>query len=97
MLDTKRFETLLDTLTLDDLRDLNRMVVARINDIHRERQARALSRFRTGDLIEFVDERARRKVRALVERINSKTMTVREVESRASWRVSPSLCRLVGS
>ena len=93
----------LSHLNLDQLRELNRSVVQHINMIHRERAAKALGRFKTGDKVRFTSDKYRSVITGYVERINQKTITVRECTAMGEhggefanvWRVSPSLCRIV--
>lgn len=97
-MDMLALATAFNKMNLDDLREVNRLVVNQIRYLHAKRDATVIAKFRVGDLIEFVDERGRRKVRAQVERINTKSLGCREIEgARMPWRVSPSLCRLVGT
>lgn len=85
-------------MTLEDLRATNKALVGEINKRHRAMQEKCKARLYVGDLIEFVDDKSARKVRARIERINQKTVSCREVDGlKAPLRVSPSLCRLVGS
>ena len=95
---TARLGTVFRTMTLEQLREANRTLVGEINQRHAAAAAKAAARFRIGDLIEFVDDRRGRKVRARVERINTKSLSCKEVDGvHTPWRVSPNLCRLVGS
>ncbi len=88
----------LNKMNLEQLREVNRLVVNQINHIHRQRTAAAVAKFKVGDLIEFVDDRRGRKVRARVDRINQKTLGCHELDGiQMPWRVSPNLCRLVGA
>lgn len=58
--------------------------------------ARPATSFKIGDLVEFYGKG--RTVRIQVERINPKTLGGHEPGLRhMRWRVSPSLCRLVGA
>ena len=96
---------ILDKCNLTQLQDLNRLVIRRINDEHRKRQARLLEKFKVGDLVEFTSDKENRVIRLKVERINAKTLSGTEVMGKDGlmrdvgrpWRVSPSLCRLLGS
>lgn len=85
-------------MNLEQLRSVNRQLVGEINHRHAQASAKAAARFKIGDLIEFTDDRRGRKVRATVERINAKSLSVREFHPpNMPWRVSPNLCRLVGA
>ena len=60
----------------------------------------ARSAFKHGDMIEF-DAKGRGLIRAVVKRLNDKTITCVDVEKRVgyngNWRVSYGLARLVGA
>jgi hypothetical protein len=85
-------------MNLEQLREVNRLVVNQINHLHRQRAATALTRFRVGDLIEFVDDKRGRKVQARVTKLNQKTLNCHEISGlQMPWRVSPAMCRLVGA
>lgn len=97
-MDYAALAVILRKMTLEQLRDVNRMTCNQINHLHNERQANLMTRFRIGDLIEFVDEKNRRTVRARIDRLNAKSIGCTEVgDLRRPWRVSPSFCRLVGA
>lgn len=97
-MDSLALATALNKMNLEQLRDVNRLVVNQIRYLHAKREAAAIAKFKVGDLIEFVDNRVGRKIRAQVDRINAKSLGCHEVDgSRMPWRVSPNLCRLVGA
>ena len=97
-MDYTALATTLNRMNLEQLREVNRLVVNQINHLHRQSDARALTRFKVGDLIEFTSDKHARKVRARVERINQKSLSCAEVDGlRMQWRVSPNMCRLLGS
>lgn len=84
-------------MTLQELREVNRLNCGLIQKAHAERQQKLLSKFKVGDLVEFINGKGGR-TRIRVSRINAKTLSGNEVEgSKSPWRVSPSLCRLVGA
>lgn len=90
-------------MNLEQMREVNRLAIERINSLHRERQATVMRKFTHGDLVEFTSDKQARVVRLRVERLNQKSLSGVEVDSahpRAQpglqWRVSPSLCRLLG-
>ncbi len=86
------------TMNLEQLRTANRTLVGEINQRHAVTAAKAMERFRIGDLIEFVDDKRGRKVTARVGRINQKSISCREIDGlQIPWRVAPSMCRLVGA
>jgi hypothetical protein len=87
-----------DTMSVENLRALNRLVVDRINGIHRASTALKAAAFRPGDTVQFTDSRHGRTVTMLVDRINTKSIGGREVTPgmpSTKWRVSPGLCRKV--
>jgi hypothetical protein len=93
-----RLGRVFQTMGLEDLRRVNKYLVAEINARHRAVAEKAASKFRLGDLIEFVDDKRGRKVTARIERINQKSISCRELEGlKQPWRVSAHFCRLVGS
>lgn len=83
-------------MTLEQLREVNRMVVNQINFLHRRRKAKAASRFKVGDLVEFVDAKGARKVQARVEWVNHHSITTVEIDG-LRWCVPFSSCRLIGA
>lgn len=86
------------TMTLEQLRVANRVLVGEINQRHAVTAAKAMERLRVGDLIEFTDDKRGRKVKARIERINQKSVSCREIDGlQIPWRVAPSMCRLVGA
>jgi hypothetical protein len=98
MLDVHKLNTDFHAMNLEELRSANRLLVGHINSRHKQTQTTAMVKFNTGDLVDFTDTRDRRRIRARIERINTKTMTVKETESPfKGWRVSPSMCSLVGA
>ena len=56
------------------------------------------SGFKRGDLVEFYASKHGKHIRVIVNRINDKTLSCHEADNHErKWRVSPSLCRLVGT
>lgn len=97
-MDYTALATAFNKMNLEQLREVNRLVVNQINHLHRQREAKAASKFKVGDLIEFVDSRCACKVQARIERINQRTISCQEVgELRLTWRVPISACRLIGA
>lgn len=97
-MDYTALATAFNKMNLEQLREVNRLVVNQINHLHRQRAAVAASKFRVGDLIEFVDNKGARKVQARVERVNQKTLSCNEIAGlQIQWRVPFSMCRLVGA
>jgi len=84
-------------MSVDNLRALNRIVVARINHIQREKTAIAAREFQPGDMVNFTGKDGR-LVTMAVERINSKSIGGTEVRAGhrpTKWRVHPTFCTLV--
>lgn len=97
-MDYTALATTFNNMSLEELREVNRLVINQINHLHRQRNTKALARFMVGDLVEFTSEKSLRQVRARVERINQKNLTLREIEGApVFWRVRPNMCRLVGA
>lgn len=56
------------------------------------------SGFKRGDLVEFYVSKYGKHIRVVVNRINDKTLSCHEFDNPLrKWRVSPTLCRLVGA
>lgn len=97
-MDYAALSTVFNKMSLEQLREVNRLVVNQINYLHRQRDVLAASKFKVGDLIEFVDNKRARKVQARIDRINTKSLSCHEITGiQMPWRVSPHLCRLIGS
>lgn len=93
-------------LNIFQLRELNTLVVGRINHISGGGSSiptpghTSASRgdFKRGDLVEFYSSKKHRQVRLVVDRINTKTLGGRESDTPSlMWRVPLSMCRLVGA
>jgi len=78
-------------LSEDELLELNRRVVERLQFIRSARSLTQLARFSVGMAVEF-DTDDGRTISGTVARLNQKTATV--VSAAGRWRVSPSLLRL---
>lgn len=75
-----------------ELVELHRRIVERLRLIRSARNLTQLARFSVGAVVEF-DADDGRLVRGTIARLNRRTATV--VAPSGSWRVSPSLLRLV--
>lgn len=95
-MDIKALNEAFQKMSEDQLREVNRVVVAQINWRHRQKTALAARAFRAGDLVDF-PLRDGRTMRARVERINTKTLSVKALTGFGGWLVSPQLCKLVGA
>lgn len=78
-------------LSEDELLELNRRVVERLQFIRSAKSLTQLARFSVGMAVEF-DMDDGRTIGGTVARLNQKTATV--VSAAGRWRVSPSLLRL---
>jgi len=82
----------LSRLSEEELVDLHRRVAERLTLIRSARQLHDLARFTVGAVVEFETDDGRR-LRGTIARLNRRTATV--LTPSGSWRVSPSLLRLV--
>lgn len=82
----------LTLLSEDELLDLNRRIVERLQLIRSAKHLTQLARFSVGMTVEF-DTDDGRTVRGSIARLNRQTVTV--VNPSGRWRVSPSLLRTV--
>jgi hypothetical protein len=79
-------------LSEDELLELNRRIVERLQFIESAKSLTRLARFSVGMTVEFaLDDR--RTLTSTVARLNQKTATV--VTAAGRWRVSPALLRPV--
>ena len=77
-------------LSEEELLELNRRVVERLQFIRSAKSLARLARFSVGMTVEFGTDDGR-TISGTVARLNQKTATV--VSATARWRVSPSLLR----
>lgn len=82
----------LTKLSEDELIELNRRIVERLQLVRSAKSLTQLARFSVGMLVEF-DTDDGRTVRGTVARLNQRTATI--VSASGRWRVSPSLLRVV--
>lgn len=80
----------LTNLSEDDLIELNRLIVERLQLLRSARSLAQLARLSVGMTVEF-DTDDGRTIRGTVARLNQRTATV--VTASGRWRVSPSLLR----
>lgn len=76
----------------DDLRFLNQLIVERLNLISQARSTSLMAAFGIGDLVSFHATDGR-KIRAVVRRLNKKTVSV-YTEDGHRWNVAPGLLHL---
>lgn len=81
----------LTRLSEDELIDLNRRIVERLQLIRSAKSLTQLARFSVGMVVEF-DTDDGHTVRGTVARLNRQTATI--VAASGRWRVSPSLLRV---
>jgi hypothetical protein len=84
----------LSKLSEDDLIELNRRIVERLQLLHSAKSLAQLARFSVGMVVEF-DTDDGRTISGTVARLNQRTATV--VTPSGRWRVSPSLLRAAGA
>jgi hypothetical protein len=70
------------------------MVRARLMAMRNLAVTEGLSKFHVGQIVEF-DARGRHGIKSKVLSINSKSVSVEEVEGCKKWRVHPSFLRVV--
>ena len=75
----------IEKMSLDELIDLNRRVVGRIEYLHGLKTRSQLDRFEIGDRVGFQNEG--RMVEGTVVRVNRKTLSVKTKEG--SWNIPP--------
>ena len=75
----------IEKLSLDQLLDLNRRVVRRIEYLHGLKTRANLDRFEVGDRVSFLSEG--RAVEGIVVRVNRKTLSIRTPD--AHWNIHP--------
>jgi hypothetical protein len=74
------------------LRQLNSVLVAKINSLHRAKTAAAVAAFSVGQLVSFTSRHGTTETMR-IDRINSKTVSGKCVRTGMGWRVSPSFLR----
>ncbi len=82
----------LTSLSEDELIDLNRRIVERLQLIRSAKFLTQLSRFSVGMTVEFNTDDGR-LIRGSIARLNRETVTI--VAPSGRWRVAPSLLRIV--
>lgn len=75
----------IEKLSLDELLDLNRRVVRRIEYLHGLKTRAHLDRFEPGDRVSFQNEG--RMVEGVVVRVNQKTLSIKTKDTY--WRIHP--------
>jgi hypothetical protein len=85
----------LTTFSEDELLDLNRRIVERLQLIRSAKHLSQLAHFSVGMMVEFEAPDDGRMLRGTVVRLNQRTATI--VTTAGRWRVSPSLLRPVAA
>lgn len=75
-------------LTIEELKELNKIVVLRIKNLDSKKQLMASASLNVGDQVSF-DSKRGYKVVGEVIKVNSKTIHVKT--EQGTWKVSPSL------
>jgi hypothetical protein len=84
----------IDKLTEDELVDLNRRVVARLNFFNDARTHKAMLQFSVGDRVAFQPD-GKPQVSGVITRYNRKTVTVL-ADDGLQWNVSPRFLQRAG-
>lgn len=90
----------LQSLTTDELKELNLMIVGIVNERRADRQLQASREFKIGDIAGFIYRKTGEEVFFRVERINGLTLSGHQVDlfghaKRGTARAAPTLCRKV--
>ena len=80
----------IDSLSVDELVDLNKRVVSRIKELNLQKQAQAALKFRMGDIVSFVKTDDNVKIVGLVLSTKKTKITIL-TENGKQWTVSPAL------
>jgi len=75
----------IEKLSLEELLDLNRRIVRRIEYLHSLKTRAHLDRFEVGDRVSFQSDG--RAVEGIVVRVNRKTLSVKTKDTR--WNIHP--------
>lgn len=92
---------ILPTLDATQLRQLNAMVVGRINNLHSIKQLQAMNKLREGATAEFMSSKQHRIVRIRIDKLNTKTVSgtelnrVNNTPMMATWKVAPSMLTVI--
>lgn len=92
---------ILPTLDATQLRQLNSMVVGRLNNLRSVEQLQAMNKLRIGSTVEFTSSKQHRTVRMRVDRLNTKTVSGTELDRNtnmplmSTWKVPPSMLTVI--
>ncbi|MDA3849706.1 MAG: hypothetical protein PF447_00370 [Spirochaetaceae bacterium] len=92
-IDQPRIEDFIKSLSKDELKYMNRLVVERLKLIHQMEAIETMSRYNLGDRVEFETEDGR-IIRGHIIKLNKKTVSLRTDEG-AKWNVAPVFLRLI--
>jgi len=80
----------IDALSREDLRTLNKYIVNRCKQLDDDSRAKVMQQFNPGDLVSFIDKQGNQR-RAVVLRINKKTVSLSTLDEEERWNVSPEM------
>ena len=81
----------IDKLSKDELIELNREIVARIKMLQNLENSKKTKLFRVDDDVKFESRKTGKCIYGTVQKVNRKTIDIKEKNSRTVWRVSASL------
>jgi hypothetical protein len=90
---TNKVMKLVVDMNREELIELNRMVVHRINSMRRLENSQAVMKFMPGESVSFIDRRGFKQVGKVVK-VNRTTVEVKV--GMMAWKCSPSLLSSVG-
>ena len=82
----------LNKLNEEELRELNRRIVAGLNLLHKARSLKSLAKFNVGDRVYFINE-GRRTI-GTISRLNQRSASV-NLDEGGRWTVAPGLLNLI--
>jgi hypothetical protein len=91
--DIQRIEDFIKGLTEEELRYLNRLIVARIKLLSQVRRTAAMAQFNLGELVQF-DTDDGRTITGRILKLNKKTISILTSDQH-QWNVTPGLLRSV--
>lgn len=83
----------LTKLSIDELIELNRQIVARVKHLRQKESYQALAKFHLGDRVSFRTDRG--IVEGTIVRLNKKTVTL-HTDDHNHWSVSPQVLKKIG-
>jgi hypothetical protein len=89
----KKFEPMVSQLSAQELKVLNKLIVSRLQTMHKAGTLMAIAQFRIGERVCFNDSNGI-VINGIIVRLNHKSITVR-VGLNEDWKVSPQLLRKI--